>query len=180
MQLPCWVNWLPLIELVHTFLHLISPCFFLQSLRLFQLLAELEGKATALKQEALQHLFIALAGSDCCELWTLLVTFFGKGADTDPFEFLDTVPAMKQPLDLVDTDSEEEASVADSTTSAAASNVPERGSTTSATPPPAPAGVHKDFKLAPKPSWPDLVASIEQAEGFIVRSFMLPQGITLV
>ena len=77
---------------------------------------ELEAKAAALKQEALQHLFIAIAGTDCHELWSLLTMFFGKGTDADPFEFLDTAPAIKKPLDLVDTDSHDEASLADSTT----------------------------------------------------------------
>ena len=93
----------------------------------------MEGKATALKQEALQHLFIALASSDCRELWTLLVTFFGKGADVDPFKFLDAAPAIKQPLDLADTDSDEAASVASLATSVA-STAPESSSTTFATP----------------------------------------------
>ena len=44
--------------------------------------------------------------------------FFGKGTDADPFEFLDAAPAIKKPLDLVDTDSDDESSLADSTTSA--------------------------------------------------------------
>ena len=70
--------------------------FFLQALRLFRLSSELEAKAAALKQEALQHLFIAIAGTDCRELWTLLTMFFGKGTDADPFEFLDAAPAIKK------------------------------------------------------------------------------------
>ena len=77
---------------------------------MFRLAAELEHKAAALKAEALQHLFVALAGSDCRELWTLLVHFFGKGTGFDPFDFLDGAPAIKPPLDLGDTDSDEEAS----------------------------------------------------------------------
>ena len=79
---------------------------------MFRLAAKLETKAAALKGEALQHLFIALAGSDCRELWTLLVHFFGKGTGFDPFEFLDGAPAIKRPLDLTETDSEDEASEA--------------------------------------------------------------------
>ena len=140
----------------------------------------MEGKAAALKQEALQHLFIALAGSDCCELWNLLVTFFGKGADTDPFEFLDAAPAIKQPLDLADTDSYEEASVASSAASVATTAL-ESGSTTTTT---LSTSTRKDFKLAPRPSWPDLVASIKQAEGFVPKSAAalhhtsIPEGVT--
>ena len=60
----------------------------------------------ALKAEGLQHLFVALAGSDCKELWTLLITFFGKGMGFDLFNFLDAAPAIKPPLDLGDTNSE--------------------------------------------------------------------------
>ena len=73
----------------------------------------------ALKQEALQHLFIAITGTDCRELWNLLALFFGKGSDHNPFEFLDAAPAIKKPLDLMDTDSDDEASVADSSASTA-------------------------------------------------------------
>ena len=75
----------------------------------------------ALKQEALQHLFITIAGMDCRELWNLLTLFFGKGSDHDPFEFLDAAPAIKKPLDLVDTDSNDKA---DSSTSTA-TNTPD-------------------------------------------------------
>ena len=80
-----------------------------QSLRLFRLAAELKGKAAALRKEALQHLTVALAGNDTKELFTLLVTFFGKGTDVDPFSFIDAAPVIKQPLDLTDTASESEA-----------------------------------------------------------------------
>ena len=66
-----------------------------QSLRLFRLAAELEGKAAALRKEALQHLTVALAGTDTKELFTLLVTFFGKGTDVDPFSFIDAAPVIK-------------------------------------------------------------------------------------
>ena len=82
--------------------------FFFQSLRLFQLATELEGKAAALRKEALQHLAITLAGSDTKELFTLLVTFFGKGTDVDSFSFIDAAPIIKRPLDLTDTESESE------------------------------------------------------------------------
>ena len=100
----------------------------------------------ALKQEALQHLFIAIMGTDCRELWNLLT--FGKGSDHDPFEFLDAVPAIKKPLDLVDTDSDDEASVADSSASTA-TTAPDPMAGSPKTPRPAnPSGsASKDFKL---------------------------------
>ena len=102
-------------------------------------------------------------------MWTLLVTFFGKGTDQDPFEFLDAAPAIKKPLDLVDTDSdEEETSTADSTTSSPAVAGPSAGTSTKTSAVPATAA--KGFKLPPKPTWPDLRSSIDEAEGFIPRS----------
>ena len=136
---------------------------------MFRLSAELEAKAAALKQEALQHLFIALAGTDCRELWTLLTMFFGKGTDADPFEFLDAAPAIKKPLDLVDTDSDDESSVADSTTSANTAASSTAGASASAKPSTS-TETAKDFKLPPKPTWPDLHPSIKLAEGYIPRS----------
>ena len=139
----------------------------------------------ALKQEALQHLFIAIAGTDCRELWNLLTLFFGKGSDHDPFEFLDAVPAIKKPLDLVDTDSDDEASVADSSASTA-TTAPDPTAGSPKTPRPATpsGGASKDFKLPAKPTWSDLHASIELAEGFVPQSAGLlhhtgiPEGIS--
>ena len=146
-----------------------SHLLFIQALCLFRLSSELEAKAAALKQEALQHLFIAIAGTTCRELWTLLTMFFGKGTDADPFEFLDAAPAIKKPLDIVDMDSDDESSLADSTTSAATAasstvSVPAVAKPTTST------DTTKDFKLPPKPSWPDFHASIKLAEGCIPRS----------
>ena len=98
-----------------------------------------EHKASALKAEALQHLFIALVGSDCKLLWTLLVSFFGKGTGFDPFDFLDGAPIIKPPLDLGDTDSDEEASetassVSLGSVSTTASTQPTQASTSTASP----------------------------------------------
>ena len=69
---------------------------------------ELEAKAASLRAEALQHMTIALAGVNCHELFTLLVTFFGKDTGIDPFSFLDAAPKIPVPLDLTDTELEEE------------------------------------------------------------------------
>ena len=51
---------------------------------------------------------IALAGVNCQELFTLLVTFFGNDTGIDPFSFLDAAPKIPVPLDLMDMESEEE------------------------------------------------------------------------
>ena len=139
----------------------------------------------ALKQEALQHLFIAIAGTDCRELWSLLTLFFGKGSDHDPFEFLDAAPAIKKPLDLVDTESDDKASVADSSASTA-TTAPDPTADSPKTPRPAtPSGsVSKDFKLPARPTWTYLHASIELAEGFVpqlaglLHHTGIPEGIS--
>ena len=148
---------------------LLSISFILQALHLFRLAAELEHKAAALKAEALQHLFITLVGSDCKQLWTLLVSFFGKGTGFDPFDFLDGAPIIKPPLDLGDTDSDEEASetassVSLGSVSTTASNHPTQASTSTASPQ-APCPI-----LKPRPVMPDKVPSIEYAEGCIPTS----------
>ena len=62
---------------------------------------------------------IPLKGFAMVTVGNLLTLFFSKGSDHDPFEFLDAAPAIKKPLDLVDTDSDDEASVADSSASTA-------------------------------------------------------------
>ena len=54
---------------------------------------------------------IALAGVDCKDFWRVLVTFFGSNREEDPFQFLDGAPIIKHPLDLTDTDSEDDTSM---------------------------------------------------------------------
>ena len=80
---------------------------------MFRLAAELESHAAGLRLEVLQHLTIALAGVDCRELFTLLVAFFGRGLEfqEDPFNYLDGAPKIRPPLDITDTDSDDEVSV---------------------------------------------------------------------
>ena len=76
---------------------------------MLRLATELEGKVVALKKEALQHITIALAGSDTSGLFQLLTMFFGTGeADEDPFNFLDGAPLIKQPLPLTSESSDDE------------------------------------------------------------------------
>ena len=110
--------------------------FLFQSLRLFCLAGELEAKAASLRAEALQHMTIALAGVNCRELFTLLVTFFGKDTGIDPFSFLDAAPKIPVPLDLTDTESEEE--VGDDGSSTAAGSEAASSSVATAAPTPHP------------------------------------------
>ena len=79
---------------------------------LFRLAAELESHAAGLCLEALQHLTIALARVDCRELFTLLVAFFGQGSEfqEDPFNYLDGAPKIQPPLNITNTDSDNEVS----------------------------------------------------------------------
>ena len=135
---------------------------------MFRLAAKLESKAAALKGEALQHLFIALAGSDCRELWTLLVHFFGKGTEFDPFEFLDGAPAIKHPLDLTETDSEDEASEAASSVTIGSVSMTaslDAEASTSSAPTPAPRPVPKAKHVLP-----DRFPAVDFTDGCIPSS----------
>ena len=142
-------------------------CFsFFQSLRLFRLAAELEGKAAALRKEALQHLTIALAGTDTRELFTLLVTFFGKGTDVDPFSFIDAALVIKCPLDLTDSESElEEGGNDAASTSTGPGRAPtapvEPSSSTSAP------SVKKPIKIRQKATYQDKCVDVQEAIGFL-------------
>ena len=72
----------------------------------------------ALKREALQHITIALAGTDTCGLFQLLTMFFRTGEDEeDPFNFLDGAPLIKRPLPLTSESSDDDEDEAASTTS---------------------------------------------------------------
>ena len=94
-------------------------------------------------------------------------------------------PTIKKPLDLVDTDSDDEASVANSSASTA-TTAPDPMADSPKTPRPATpsGGASKDFKLPARPTWTDLHASIELAEGFVPQSAGLlhhtgiPEGIS--
>ena len=133
-------------------------------MRLFRLAAELEGKAAALRKEALQHLTVALAGTDTKELFTLLVTFFGRGTEVDPFSFLDAAPLIKRPLDLTDTESEPDAEVASTSTAASASAEPTASTSASST---TPAPTKKPIKIRQKVSYADKCSDVQEAIGFL-------------
>ena len=88
-----------------------------------------------MKKEALQHITIALAGTDTRGLFQLLTMFFGTGEDEeDPFNFLDGAPLIKQPLPLTSESSDEE----DDGASTAASTVSKPSTSTAPTAPRAP------------------------------------------
>ena len=120
-----------------TFL-LILPLFF-QAVRLLRVSANLEARANSLRQEALQCLTIALAGSDTKNFWNLMTAYFGTSKkdseEDDPWEFLDAAPAIPEPLPLTETDTDDETSSIKST-----KPVPDPGS---ATPAPKPGGAAK-------------------------------------
>ena len=135
-----------------------------QSLRLFRLAAELEGKAAALRKEALQHLTVALAGTDTKELFSLLVTFFGKGTDVDPFSFIDAAPIIKRPLDLTYTESKSEAGGDAASSSTTATVEP---STSTSTPSSGIPPEKKPVKIKQKISYVDKCADVQEAVGFL-------------
>ena len=97
------------------------------------------------------------------------MSFFGKGTGFDPFDFLDGAPIIKPPLDLRDTDRDEEASetassVSLGSVSTTASTHPTQASTSTASSQ-APRPI-----LKPRPAMPDKVSGIEYAEGCIPTS----------
>ena len=101
--------WLNSPSLSPSFLCLGHLLIYLQALQLLRLANKLEGKVVALKKKALQHITIALVGSDTSGLFQLLTMFFGTGeADEDPFNFLDGAPLIKQPLPLTSESSDDE------------------------------------------------------------------------
>ena len=110
----------------------------------------------------MQHLTIALAGTDTRELFTLLVTFFGKGTDVDPFSFIDAAPVIKRPLDLTDTESESEEGGNDAASTSAGTTAPVEPSPSTSAPP-----VKKPIKIRQKASYQDKCVDVQEAIGFI-------------
>ena len=138
---------------------------------MFRLANELETRAAGLCLKALQHLTMALAGMDCRELFTLLTTFFGRGTEfqEDPFNYLDGAPKIRPPLDLTDTNKEEEEASAlpegsESTPSPAPTAEPEVS--TSSQPTVAVRTRDPPVKSRSKINYSDKVLDINQACGF--------------
>ena len=89
---------------------MLTFCFLLQSLCLLQLSCEVEGRAATLRQEALQCLTIALAGSSAVGLSDLIKTFFGSPEDDQHvWDFVDPKSKIAKPLELYDMESEDKA-----------------------------------------------------------------------
>ena len=135
-------------------------------MRLFRLASELESWATALHLEALQHMTISMAGVDCRELFTLMTMFFGQGTDfaADPFGYLDGAPSIRPPLDLTNTDSNDEGEKAESQASASTMV------STAASVPQDPVDIlepkEPHVKSKPKIQYPDKVPSLAETKGF--------------
>ena len=125
-----------------------------------------------LRLEALQHLTIALAGVDCRELFTLLITFFGRGSEfqEDPFNYLDGAPKIRPPLDIMDTDTDDETSVMGEE-AVPSPQVPLSDSQiiTTMPAPVAPTLPHREplVKSHPKITYVDKVSDISLAQGFL-------------
>ena len=106
---------------------------------------------------------IALAGCNCKELFTLLITFFGEDTGTNPFSFLDGAPKIKPPFDLTDTDTEDETGDASSTASAPSTSAKTPAPTTTSEG----SGQQKSPHLKPQKVWLDRVPDISQTEGHL-------------
>ena len=121
--------------------------------------------------EVLQHLTIAMAGVDCWEFFTLLTAFFGHGKEfqEEPFNYLDGAPKICPPLDITDTDSDEEASTVEQgivpnlQTEATTSQV--EASVSSSTP--VVPLREPQVKSCPKVTYMDKVTDISLAQGFL-------------
>ena len=110
---------------------------------------------------------MALAGTDTKELFSLLVTFFGKGTDIDPFSFIDATPIIKRPLNLTDTESESEAGGDAASLSTTATVEP---STSTSTPSSGIPPEKKQVKIKQKISYVDKCADVQEAVGFLPES----------
>ena len=103
---------------------------------------------------------MALAGTDTKELFSLLVTFFGKGTDVDPFSFIDAAPIIKRPLNLTDTESESEAGGDAASSSTTATVEP---STSTSTPSSGIPPEKKPVKIKQTISYVDKCADVQEA-----------------
>ena len=134
--------------------------------------------------------------------WTLLITLFGKGTGFDPFDFLDATQAIKPPLNLGDTDSEEDKGESDAASSitidsvsttvsvATSTSIPACQAQTSAIPktpavPQDSAPVEASHPaLKPRPSWPHCAPNIDLAEACVPTSMAdihhtgIPSGVS--
>ena len=100
---------------------------------------------------------IVLAGVDCKDLWRVLVTFFGSNWKEDPFQFLDGAPLIKRPLNLTDTESDDDTSVASE-----AASTQSKASSSSKT------SEKKPITIKPRNvTRADLIDNINETQGFL-------------
>ena len=115
-----------------------------------------------------------MAGVDCWELFTLLTMFFGHGTEfqEDPFNYLDGAPKIRPPLDITDTDSDEDASVVEPPVvtkppvEATTSHAEVSGSSSTLVPP----VWEPQVKSHSKTTYMDKVTDISMAQGFLPKS----------
>ena len=96
-------------------------------MHLLRVSADLESRANSLRQEALQCITVALAGSDARQFWALMTAYFGAnhtGTDNDPWDFIDAAPKIPDPLPLTDTNTEDETASVQSAPAATSSFTP--------------------------------------------------------
>ena len=123
----------------------------------------METRAAGLRLEALQHMTIAMAGVDCKEFFTLITTFFGHGTSfaDNPFGYLNGAPTIRPPLDLTDTDTNDESGGAGSCASEG---------TPASTSVPGPVDIlepkEPKVKSKPKMQYTDRVPDIANTKGF--------------
>ena len=94
---------------------------------LLRVSAVLESRANSLQKEALQCITLALAGSDTRQFWALMTAYFGAnytGTDDDPWDFIDAVPKIPDPLPLTDTDTKDKMASVQSAPAATSSFTP--------------------------------------------------------
>ena len=132
----------------------------------------MESHPAGLRLEALQHLTIALAGVDCRELFTLLVTFFGRGSEFqgNPFNYLDGAPKIHPPLDITDTDTDDGTSaVGEEAVPSPQVPLSESQIITTAPAPVVPTPPQREplVKSRPKMTYVDKVLDISMAQGFL-------------
>ena len=106
---------------------------------------------------------IAMAGVDCREFFTLMITYFGHSTPfaDDPFGYLDGAPTIRPPLDLTDTDTDDEREKAGSHASESTS-----ASTSLLNPVNILEPREPKVKLKPKAQYADRMPDIANTKGF--------------
>ena len=109
---------------------------------------------------------------DCRELFTLLITFFGRGSEfqEDPFNYLDGAPKIHRPLDITDTDTDDETSAVEKEAVPSPQvSLSESQIITTAPTPVVSTPLQREplVKSRPKTTYVDKVPDISMAQGFL-------------